>query len=155
MPISATGASEQGFTLIEMMVVLLLVGLASSMVLLNMPSGGARLADEAENLAARIQYAQQEAVLTNRSVEIVLAANDSSFRVQRRGRWVPLVAGPFKPRPWGEGLSVSLPGIAGRRAVRFDSSGATDPATIRMTGSGRSIDLVITRQGRVEIHDLV
>ncbi len=155
MPISATGASEQGFTLIEMMVVLLLVGLASSMVLLNLPPGGARLADEAEHLAARIQYAQQEAVLTNRPVEIVLAANDSSFRVQRRGRWVPLVAGPFKPRPWGEGLSVSLPGIAGRRAVRFDSSGATDPATIRMTGSGHSIDLIINRQGRVQIHDLV
>lgn len=155
MPISATGAREQGFTLIEMMVVLLLVGLASAMVLLNLPSGGARLADEAEHLAARIQHAQQEAVLTNRSVEIVLAANDSSFRVQRRGRWIPLVAGPFKPRRWGEGLSVSLPGIAGRRTVRFDSSGATDPATIRMTASGRSIDLIINRQGRVEIHDLV
>ena len=155
MPISATGANEQGFTLIEMMVVLLLVGLASSIVLLNLPSGGVRLADEAEHLAARIQHVQHEAVLPNRSVEIVLAANDSSFRVQRRGRWVPLVAGPFKPRPWGEGLSVSVPGIAGRRAVRFDSSGATDPATIRMTGSGRSIDLIINRQGRVEIHDLV
>jgi general secretion pathway protein H len=132
-----------------MMVVLLLVGLASSMVLLNLPSGGARLADEAEHLAA------QEAVLTNRPVEIILAANDSSFRVQRRGRWVPLVAGPFKPRPWGEGLSVALTGGAGRRAVRFDSSGSTDPATIRMTASGRSIDLIINRQGRVQIHDLV
>ena len=155
MPISATGAREQGVTLIEMMVVLLLVGLASSMVLLNLPSGGARLADEAEHLAARIQHAQQEAVLTNRPVEIILAANDSSFRVQRRGRWVPLVAGPFKPRPWGEGLSVALTGGAGRRAVRFDSSGSTDPATIRMTASGRSIDLIINRQGRVQMHDLV
>ena len=157
MPISATGArpTERGFTLIEMMVVLLLVGLASSMVMLNLPSGGARLSDEAEYLAARIQYAQQEAVLTNRSVEIVLAANDSSFRVQRRGRWIALVVGPFKSRPWGEGLSVSLPGVAVRRAVRFDSSGATDPTTIRMTARGRSIDLIINRQGRVQIHDHV
>ena len=50
---------------------------------------------------------------------------------------------------------MSLSGVAGRRAVRFDSSGATDPATIRMTVSGRSIDLIISRQGRVQIHDLV
>jgi len=138
-----------------MMMVLLLIGLTTSIVLLNLPSGGARLSDEAEQLAARVQHAQQEAVLTNRPVEIVLTAQDSRFRVHRRGRWVPLMAGPFKPRPWGQGLSVSLVGVGGRSAVRFDPSGTADSATIRMTANGRSVDLTVSRQGVVRIHDLV
>jgi len=155
MPISATGtrrAREAGFTLVEVMVTLLLLGLVTGVALLTLPSGGARLTREAEQLAARIKHAQREAMLTNRSVEVVVASGDSRFRVRRSGRWQPLEEGPFRPRPWPEGVTAAL-AETGRHGVRFDPSGAADPAVIRLSAEERTMEVRVDAQGRVTVHE--
>lgn len=152
MRISATGVSrrrDRGFTLVEVMVTLLLVGLVTGGVLLTLPSGGAHLAREAEQLGARIKQAQREAMLTNRAVELVVGSDGSHFRVRRTGRWQPLADGPFERRPWTQGVRVVLQASG----VRFDPSGATDPAIIRLSAGERAMELTVDAQGAVRIHE--
>jgi type II secretion system protein H len=132
------------------MVTLLLVGLLTGVVLLTLPSGGAHLAREAEQLGARIKQAQREAMLTNRAVELVVASDGSHFRVRRTGRWQPLAGGPFERRSWTQGVTVASQGPGG---VRFDPSGATDPAIIRLSAGERAMELTVDAQGAVRIHE--
>lgn len=129
------------------MVTLLLLGLVTGVALLTLPSGSAQLAREAEQLALRIKHAQREAMLTNRAVELVVAEDASRFRVRRGGRWQALAEGPFQPRPWPNGVHAAAVG------VRFDPSGATEPAAIRLSAGDRVLDLTIDAQGAVRIHE--
>jgi len=155
MPISAIGvkhAHDRGFTLVEVMVTLLLLGLVTGVALLTLPSGGANLSREAQQLASRIKHAQREAMLTNRAVEIVVAEVDTHFRVRRAGHWVALADGPFASRPWDAGVQAAMV-QKGAHGVRFDPSGATDPATIRLSSDTQVMEVSVDAQGQVAIHE--
>ncbi|NLB58425.1 MAG: prepilin-type N-terminal cleavage/methylation domain-containing protein, partial [Gammaproteobacteria bacterium] len=59
-----------GFTLVELMVVLAVVGLLGAVVLLTAPSPDAALRRDAETLATRLAQAQQEAILSTRALRV-------------------------------------------------------------------------------------
>lgn len=134
------------------MVALAILGLLTGAILMTLPPRGPRVSDEAEALAARLEHAREAALTANRPLEVTLEADGVAFREQRRGEWVPLTEGPFKPRPWPEGLSVAVDSD-GRRAVRFDSTGAAEPATVRLTDGRRTTRVVVDAQGEVQVRD--
>ncbi|WP_374467846.1 GspH/FimT family pseudopilin [Phenylobacterium sp.] len=156
-PTSATGPSrapaERGFTLVEVMVALLVMALLTSAVLLTVPDPGPRLADEAERLAGRLAHAREAALTANRPVEMVIDAEGYAFREQRRGVWVPLDDGPFARKAWPEGLQVAVESAEGRSAVRFDSTGGADPATVRLANRRGAVRLSVDAQGEVRVDD--
>lgn len=154
MPTSATGARplrDAGFTLVELMVVLLILGLAGAAVVLTAPDPGPRPGDAAEALAARLRRAQEEAVLTNRAVEVVLTPDGYAFRVQRRGAWEPLDEAPFTGQAWPDGLQVQLSAPSGRQGVRFDPTGAADPAVVTFRSEARRTGVSVDAAGNVRI----
>lgn len=154
-PTSATGArpaSERGFSLVEVMVALAILGLLTGAVLMTLPADGPRLADEAERLAARLEHAREEALAKNRPVEVAFVANGYRFREQRRGAWEPLDGGPFEPQTWPEGLAVAVEAADGRQAVRFDTTGAAEPATIRLSNRTRAVRVAVDAQGETQVH---
>ncbi|MET0293853.1 MAG: GspH/FimT family pseudopilin [Phenylobacterium sp.] len=156
MPTSATGAEaraspEAGFTLVELMVAIVVMGLLTAVIVLNVPEPGGRLADEADGLAARLRRAQEEAILTNRTVEVTMNRAGYAFRVQQPGGWAPLDDGPFAGRRWREGTDVSIRQVEGRSAVRFDSTGAADPAEISLTRKARQMRVIVDGQGQVSV----
>ena len=61
MPTSVPGNSERGFTLVEVLVVLVIVAIAASMVSLSVGRGDNRLRADAERLADAFTVAQSEA----------------------------------------------------------------------------------------------
>src|SRR5690606_16735040 len=89
-PTSATGADRRaaraGLSLVEVLVVLALAGLAASAVVMTLPSGRGGAADEAEVFAARLARAREEAILTNRIIEAEADAEGWRFQTVRAGR---------------------------------------------------------------------
>jgi general secretion pathway protein H len=151
---SATGArahAEAGFTLIEVMVTLLILGLIAGAVALTVPDGRPRLSDETERLAARLTRAREEAVLTNRGVDVAISPQGYGFRVLSKGAWAPLREAPFQDGVWGEGLTVKLESADGRGSVRFDPTGMAGPARVVLRQGPDRMEVTVDEAGDVRI----
>ena len=66
----AVRSAEHGFTLVELMVVIAIIGIASAAVVLMMPDPRGRLADEADQFAARVRVAHDAAILNARTTSV-------------------------------------------------------------------------------------
>ncbi|MFO1371273.1 MAG: type II secretion system minor pseudopilin GspH [Candidatus Competibacteraceae bacterium] len=84
----------RGFTLIEIMVVLVLVGIITSFALLAVGGGPQeRLAEEARRLAALVELHQQEAILRGEPRGIRFTrAGYAILSLGEKGQWQPLTA---------------------------------------------------------------
>ncbi|NCZ28462.1 MAG: type II secretion system protein GspH [Betaproteobacteria bacterium] len=92
----------RGFSLIEVLVVLVLLGIVMSFASLSLRGlQGRGLALEAERLGARIQVAQQEASLLAQPIRLELDDRGYRFYRNQLGRWL-LIEGDdiLKPRAW-------------------------------------------------------
>lgn len=86
--------SHKGFTLIELMVVLVVVGLLVSLVGMNIGGGGERreLTEATRTLYLRMQVAADEAILTSREIGIQFQENNGYRFVgfdRDAAEWIP------------------------------------------------------------------
>src|SRR5690606_7200650 len=138
---------RMGFTLVELMVVIAIIGVAAGAVVLSMPDPRPTLAVEAERLAARLTLAREEAVMTNRPVALRADAAGYGFESFDGAVWTPLT-GVLAPKAWGEGAAVGAPA----RAV-FDPTGGADAASVRLEREGKAVTVAIDGAGEVTIHE--
>lgn len=81
--------SQAGFTLIEVMVVVVLIGIIISFASLSVGDGGAdrKLRNEAERLASLLQLATEESVMSGDQFALMLARNGCAFYRFVDGQW--------------------------------------------------------------------
>ncbi len=91
-PAGRARPAAAGFTLIELMVVVLLVGLVVSFAVISVGGDSAleRQKREAQRLHARMDLAREEAVLQARSLGVRFSDDGYRFFELRRDQWRPL-----------------------------------------------------------------
>jgi general secretion pathway protein H len=150
MPISAAGraeGSEKGFTLVELMVVLTIVGLMSAAVVLAIPDPRGGLVAEAETFAARVRAAGELAIMDNRAVALRLSGAGYSFERRDKGEWRPLAQRPFGEARWVEGTGVA----AADNRVVFDATGLAEPLEVTLQRGGEQVGVSIGEGGDVRV----
>ncbi|MCU7940978.1 MAG: prepilin-type N-terminal cleavage/methylation domain-containing protein [gamma proteobacterium symbiont of Bathyaustriella thionipta] len=87
---------NQGFSLIEIMIVVLIIGISASMAVLYIDNSDDRLKSEAKRLLGMTQLVRDDAIITGRSLAMIVERTNYYFSFLENGKWLPLSAKPFK-----------------------------------------------------------
>jgi general secretion pathway protein H len=131
-----------GFTLVELMVVLVIIGLATAAVIMTLPERGGSLFAEAERFAARTKAARDNAILDSRGATV--AIGPGGYQVSRRSE-----AAHYD---WVAGTEPALTGGRDGR-IRFTATGLADPARIVLRRGGRLVAIDVGGDGNVHIQN--
>lgn len=125
-----------GFTLVELMVVVTVMALAAAVVVLTLPSRDDAGARAATRFAARVAAVRDQAILSGRPAGVWMSASGYGFEAARKGQWSPLTTRTLKEEDWGKDLQAQFStGPAAR--VRFDSVGlASDEVLVSIAKPG-------------------
>jgi general secretion pathway protein H len=141
----------RGFTLVELLVVLAVIGLAGAAVVLTFPGEGDALAREAEIFGAKLVRAQEEAILGTRAIEVTATTEGYGFTRQHFGGWQPLEERPFGNVLWQEGTRPQLPPGREQIGFRFDPIGATEEQSLVLLREGRALRVSVDAAGKVRL----
>ncbi len=176
MRILATGpidpvSARAGFSLVELMTVIVIIGVAAGAVVMVLPTGGPTLDEEARRFSSGLQRIARDSVLTGRMIGIRIEPEGYQAYRLRRGTWEPL-RGEDASGQWDEETQVTVgQGAAIRKPVsdqrdqsdrkeprivpqiRFDPIGIGTPFWLRFERAGSSLILRSDGDGMVEIED--
>ena len=136
---------ESGFTFVELMVVIFIIGLAATAVVLAIPDQGGSVQTEADRFAARAKSLRDTAIIESRPAAIRLGPGGYSLSVRRAGAWTEL--GRFQ---WTAGTRARLSG-GEQNGTRFDSTGIAVPMQLQLERSGRRVAVEIGHDGSVRV----
>jgi len=141
---------QRGFTLVELMVVVTVIGLAAGVAVLSMPDPRGRLADEAGRFAVRVRAAHDLAIVEAAPVSLWVSGGGYGFDRRVAGQWVPMADKPLRVERWAEGTAARLP--APQLRVTFDPTGLADrPAEVRLERDGEDAGVLIGADGSVRV----
>lgn len=107
---------QRGFTLIEIMVVMLVIGIVIGMISVNLePDRETPVRDEARRLALLLQTVQQEAILQGRVFAVMIEREGYSFLILNDNREFTPVSGDevMRARPLPPGIVISAVKVEG------------------------------------------
>lgn len=154
-PIWATGRLKAydhraGFTLVELLMVVAILGLAAGAVVLAVPDPRPAVGAEAERFAARLSRARDEAVLSNRPVAVEVTPTGYAFTAFGGRAWSALSDGPFGPETWQAATAIAPE--EGARFI-FDPTGVAEPIALTLARDGKRRTVSVDGAGEVRIDD--
>ncbi len=150
MQTSATGnrPPANGFTLIELMIVIAIIGMASAAVILTGFGGTPPARAAAEALAARVVMTRDLAIASGDDTALVI--EDGGYRFEQRAPdgagWQTLGGGAR----WPDGMAVAAE-IEGGGRMRFDATGLVTPGQVQLGTAGAGARVSVGPAGEVRI----
>jgi len=153
---------NKGFTLIEIMVVVIIVSVLIGAVALSFPPIGDKLLKEnADRFSALMSLAQDEAILQSTELAVEITPTGYSFYQNENNSWVAFSDNPFSKRQLPDGISTKmyLDGILidlknrdeNQPQIVILSSGEVTPFTYTLQFKGKSeIQLKVDANGEIE-----
>ena len=153
MPNSGRRNAQAGFTLIEVLVVLVVIGLATALLAMRGPqrSPALDLRTASEEVAGSLRLARTRAIAGNRVVGVTFDAATRSVRLDGTAA---------RTLPPGIGINVTstLREKADERlaAIRFAPDGSSTGGQVELQGRGRRVEVAANwLTGRVTVSSLV
>jgi general secretion pathway protein H len=156
MPTSATGNNPRqvlanaGFTLVELLVVLFVIGLMAATVVLTLPDPRGKLADDGTALAARLVAARDLAIIGGQDIGVRFDAVGYGFQQRRGETWAPVGERALAPQRWRPGVAATA-AVEGGAALVFDATGLATPAEIILRRDGASSIVTVGNTGQVRV----
>ncbi len=144
----ATPVTRQGgFTLLELMVVLVIMGVLMSFVGLNVGGDGRaeQLEREARRLAALLQLASEEALIRSEELAVRFTVSRYEFMLLQNGSWQaigPESDRPFRSHELPDGIELDLE-VDGELPASLDSEEDTAPQVFLLS-SGEITPFTLT-----------
>lgn len=124
--------AEQGFSLLELITVMILLGILSVTLFSRLgPVSTAAVQSGRDDIIAALFFAQQTAMMRSSGGNIVLQLTTHSVSVTENGQPIR-VAADYYPLALPQGVSVTPATFV------FDKLGRTTASTITLTGSGNT-----------------
>lgn len=149
--VPSVNQDTSGFTLVELMVVLLIIGLMASVVVFSFPGGNSALEEDAQRFAARTAALRDNAILQSRPMAVQVTPSGYSFLERRKGSWSVIEDKPFVSTNWSGGVSANI-GEQGSMMISFESTGLpSDQAELVLQGETQSRRILIAPMGDVQL----
>jgi general secretion pathway protein H len=146
--------AERGFTLIEILIVVAIIGIAGSVIVLSGRSGPKRVLEaEADRLLQILSVARDEAEVTGQPLALSFSPQGYSFqRRERNGRWQPVADDLLRARQWPVAVtSVRLePDTLGNQ-LRFEPGGRALPFSLRIDALEQQVGIAGDALGRYRL----
>ena len=140
--------SDGGFTLVELIVMLLVIAVIAVIAAPKMSSDPVLVATQAEQLAGDIRYAQTLAMTQAQRYRINLTATGYTFTLADAGG-TPVIhplTGSTAPISWNSGISVTLPPTSlPSNLVAFDGRGVPYTDNLATTALAATATIVLSR----------
>lgn len=149
---------SSGFTLVEILLVLLIVGIVAGATLPTVSFGQVSARDEAQRLATLIEHAQVMASTLGTPIGLEIAPDHYEF-LRGPGNSSPTESGPlFKRHQLAAGITVEAQadpdsGPTAPRIIRFPPTGYPNKFSIRVFGAGHAWLVTGNLAGRVLVEN--
>jgi general secretion pathway protein H len=142
---------ERGFTLVELLIVLAVLGLLAGVAVARWPASDDAVRSEAAALATRLAAARDQAIIEGRAYALVVEPGGYRFERRAQGGWEAPAESALRERRWKEGVTANLAGGGAR--LRFDGTGLpAEPAAIRLQqAGGASREVRLLADGEVQV----